>query len=739
MENTHLAGDYRTAPRMQKAASAVASRGQRSGPSDVDAFLHLLARAVRQFHTYPQSSPICVDAIEACLNAVRSLEEGDSLVFRISPRELFFKERSVGAGTIVEQELASRLHQAHVAVLSIARDVPARDLSRLCSDLIRCRQHRDTKTTLADLLAEHGVDTITIELARRPEVLDIGAPDDPRRTLVEHERRRHEVAVAPDQPVNYLYPPDKGWIRLDPAVDFSTISLVDLAVLVDNPSDLAGMLLRLTDDDVTGTEAEARALEQKFGDVATLFGSLDPRLARVMFAKLARAVLDLGAERREDLLRRTILPGLLDGRLDGVVLRDFPDVDLAEALCLLLDLETAAPDVLTAAVARLDLPAERKDHILPVLESRLNARESADRSPDDSALETGRDRYARRLIRVETANGKTFTDFAAFDLSIDAETATVLSGIQTELETGDPLIAQIQCLWNLVRLEPNRGRTESFLHGATTLLERLETDSRWKEVAEWGTRFRQFADAVQRRRPDTSEAIAEALLAYWTPSRVVRLTRPCASEAAAQDALATMVEAFGCTMVPALVAVIEDPDARPLINPVVQIMCRHACMLAPALGTSLRQCRASSARIIVKVLGFAGQGCETIVAGALDHEDDQTAREALRALARIGTAEAAAAVGRQICEGRGSMPTAAAEALCRFPEAVARAQLRQLLEQRSFVIKNPQLAARLLSRVGPGDAHELEPTLAELVRLRYRFWSPALMRVAITAQHLRKS
>ena len=129
------------------------------------------------------------------------------------------------------------------------------------------------------------------------------------------------------------------------------------------------MLLRLTEDDVSDAEVGDDALSRKFSDVATLFAALDPRVSRVMFGKLARAVLDLQPEPRQTLLRKTILPGLLDGKIDGTVLRDFPDIDLAESLCLLLDLETAAPEVVTTALARLDLPAERQAALLPLVQS----------------------------------------------------------------------------------------------------------------------------------------------------------------------------------------------------------------------------------------------------------------------------------------------------------------------------------------------------------------------------------
>ena len=84
------------------------------------------------------------------------------------------------------------------------------------------------------------------------------------------------------------------------------------------------MLLRLTDGGSGISHADA--LTQKFSDVTTLINALEPRIARVMFSKLAEAVLALDPVRRQTLLRRTILPGLLDGKVEGGILRDFPDL-----------------------------------------------------------------------------------------------------------------------------------------------------------------------------------------------------------------------------------------------------------------------------------------------------------------------------------------------------------------------------------------------------------------------------
>ena len=66
------------------------------------------------------------------------------------------------------------------------------------------------------------------------------------------------------------------------------------------------------------------------------------------------------------------------------MLRDFPNVDLAESLCLLMDLETAAPEVLTTAMDRLELTPERRELVAPMMEARLRERCDA-RRPDRTA------------------------------------------------------------------------------------------------------------------------------------------------------------------------------------------------------------------------------------------------------------------------------------------------------------------------------------------------------------------
>ena len=193
--------------------------------AEVETFLLRLARAVRQFHTYPPTSQICTDAITTAHKTLVTLDRRERLLLRVTPTELILDEIGIGPGTIIELELVRRLHKAHVAALDINRSATPRHLSRFCRSLIQCGTFTKSASTLAELLAEQGIDTIVPLMAHQPEVFDIGSTPAPIRDLVEREQRRRQPLLAAGGPVDYLYPPDKGWVRLDPGAHLEHVSL----------------------------------------------------------------------------------------------------------------------------------------------------------------------------------------------------------------------------------------------------------------------------------------------------------------------------------------------------------------------------------------------------------------------------------------------------------------------------------------------------------------------------------
>lgn len=717
------------------------SHGGQSGPrpaarpvesAAIPDFLQSLARAVQQYHTYPPTSPMCRTAIEACQRALLQVGR-EQFTFRVEPRDLVADEVAIGRGTLIEQELSRRLHAAAVAQVTIEQAVTIRELAHFAVDLIACSQRSRGEAGLIEVLAEHGVDRIGLQAAHRPEVLPVREPAATTASLLALQRERREQTFAGGGAVDHLYPPGKGWVRVDPANRLPSVSLVDLALLADSPASLAGMLVRLTDDE-PAEGAEADALSQKFSDVAMLFSSLDPQVARVMFSKLARAVLDLDTEQRQALLKKTILPSLLDGHIDGTVLRDFPDVDLAEALCLLLDLETAAPEVVTTALARLDLSADREAAVIPLIEQRVLARNSS-RQQD-----LGLDAHARRLIRVDQDRHRSFAEFAAFDLSVDEETARTLVEIRDQIARTDLLLDQLTCLWGLARLEPNPELVQRFVVQAEPLIDRLRREERWETLADWLERYRELAETLLEARPDVAEVIEGRLAAMATAEQARSLVALAGRDDRGRDVANRVIAALGAGIGAALLGAVEprgtdgrDGQARAAI----QILCDHAALVAPALVPALGQADPAVARVIVRVLGIAGQGYEAALASQLESRDEQTVRETLRALARIGTPQAAALVSEQVRKRRDWVASAAEQTLWHFPPSEAQREVRTLLLARDFVLHHPQVAARLLDRIAQQSGTSgLDAMLRSTAPLQYRFWNPSLMRLGRKAKAL---
>jgi hypothetical protein len=693
----------------------------------VDEVLQLLARSVQQFHTYPPTSPLCQSAVESCQRALVLLGTREHLVFRVQPHELIVDDEPIGRGTLVEQELARRLHAASVAEVTIDRSASGRDLSRFCVDLIDCGTRAGDEVTLEDLLAEHGIDRITVRMARCPEVLEIGAPQAAVVDLARAERVRRDDQAGGA----HLYPPDRGWVRLDPSCALDNISLVELALLAGDPAALAAMLLRLTDDDAAREGAEDEALASKFSDIAMIFAALDPRVARVMFGRLARAVLDLDSERRQSLLRRTILPGLLDGRVDGAVLQDFPDPDLAESLCLLLDLETAAPEVVATALTRLDLSDERRRAVEPLVEARLK-----DRAAERDRPEVSIERHARRLVSLDQTKGTSFAEFAGFDLSIDTHASAILDQVRAGVLTADEIAEQLHCLRHLIRLEPNPEIVQRFVDRAWTLVDALERGERWDEVAAWLARYRDLATSLQDTRPDVTDVVASSLSARCTEARAAALVDLRQRDGQDRSRAEAMLSALGPPIARALVDLIVRHGTDATGRAAAQVLVDHASQLAPALAALADHPDPVAARTVVRALGSAGPGYEASIAGTLKRPDEQIAREALRSLARLGTARAAAAVVAEIAGGRGWLVPAAEETLWRFPKAEALRHARQLVAGRDFVLTHPETAARLIDRVAQADPAAAAPLAADLSALRFRFWNPSLMRLGMKARAL---
>jgi len=729
MTNSSNQTDYRVRRSDDKPGAGV-------GKGAVADFLQLLARAAHQFHTYPPTSPLCTDAIAACHAAFMALEIEEPMTLRIGKRELLVQDEPIGRGTVVEQQLWRPLHRARVASVEIKPDVTLRDWSQFCPIVAASIRPSRQSPTVAEQLLEAGVAGIVARVTPRPEMFDVGAPPAAMRVVVDRERVR-QSAIPASGPAQHLYPPDKGWVRLDPTVRYESISLLDLTVLINEPAELASMLTRLIDEDASDDSGRAAALQHRYSDVVTLIGALDGRLARILFSKLSRAVLALDSDRRRSLLKGAILPSLLDGRMNGeAVLWDFPDIDLAEALCLLLDLDAASPHVLAMALDRLQLPDERRSTLTPLIKARLQSRRADDQVKAGS-LAHGFDGVAASLTRVTTEVAKNFSEFAAFDLAMTDQTAAALTAVRDAIAATEAAHAQIRCAVSLARIEPNPGIVSATLACALPALVQLLRAERWEAVTRIITELHAIEDHLLPSRPDVAKTVRDMVLRFCNHEFIVRLAQLSGS-AEGRPRAAAIVEVAATSLVPAWLELLDGQRERARARQLLPLMCECARSIAPAIAQRLPLLSVDAACAALSVLGAAGTGYEELIAEQVKTAEERRAREAMRALARIGTPRAAGYIVRHIEDGPPVVRPAAEEALWRLPLPLAFAKTHELLRRRDFVIHHPHTAARLLERAVQSADDGLAPVLDGLTSLRFHFWSPAVARVGAKARELRQ-
>ncbi len=710
---------------------------RRADPGDykqaVLKFVQLLARAAHQFRTYPATSPLCHEAADDCHAAFVGLELDEPLRVRVTSRQLLLDDESEVSDPAIEHDLRKPLHTNRVTSIEFDRHASLRDWTHFCAVLASSLRSSRDAPTIAESLLDAGVGGITPRMAPRPEVFEIGTPPAPVVHLVNRERQRLAAAEPPAGPAQYLYPPDKGWVRLDLTSTDTTISLVDLTVLVNAPDRLAAMLARLVDD-AAADAGDGAPLGERYDDVVRLIGALEPRLGRMLLSKLARTVLDLEPDRRRALLRRSILPHLLDGRPDSeAILAEFPDVELADALHLLLELETASPQLLSVALDRLRLAPDRRQRMMPLIEARLN-RDGTLRARDRWAA-AGFDHHAQNLIRIDAAASKDFGEFAAFDLAIDEATAAELDGVRVALAGEDDLEAWLGCTLAVARIEPNPAVVAALLSRVVPVLHGFVQNERWPDATRWMTRVSQLAESVAESRPEVASVISEALVRLCDRQTLLRLARVGDTEAGRVHA-STILAAVGPSIVPAWLAALATPADRTPAMRLRALLCTCSRRVGASIAQQLPTLRADVAAVAVTVLGSAGAGFEAAIATQVTEADPSLAREALRALARIASPKAAGLITWHL-EHSVHIQAAAEEALWRLPSAVALSKARELLGRREFVARHPHSAGRLLERaVHSRDDAGLEPVLAALAPLRFHFWSPALARVGAKARGL---
>ena len=212
---------------------------------------------------------------------------------------------------------------------------------------------------------------------------------------------------------------------------------------------------------------------------------------------------------------------------------------------------------------------------------------------------------------------------------MDDQVTAVVTEVREGIANTDMLITQLLCVSQLVRIEPNPTLVDAFLRRGLELFLALEHAGRWHDLIAQVTGYTALADELRERRPDVAEAIGKALSDFCTPSRLLALADLHDRDDQGRAIVESITRALGPALVPGFVALIDRTAHQVKARAFTPLMCELAPVVAEALLAELDSCGVTAARVIVKVLGYAGAGHEPAVAGLAQHNDVQVAREAL--------------------------------------------------------------------------------------------------------------
>jgi hypothetical protein len=419
-----------------------------------------------------------------------------------------------------------------------------------------------------------------------------------------------------------------------------------------------------------------------------------------------------------------VLPGLLEGRADGRLLRHFPDLELADSLSLLLDLQVAAPEMLRTAFERLDLPSERQERMKPIIDERVAARRRETRATDD--LRPGAiDRLADGGIRVE-GTGKDFRTFTTFDLSLDPATRDALGNIAAGVDATDLTLARLTCARDVLAVEANPEVTAGLVALAGRLLGEIESRKDWLAYAALVSSFGALAQSAHEERPEVADQVRAMLAALATSDLCLQLAHLAEASPDSSGQAAAMFAALGPGAGPSIADALGRADDR-MRRALVKLAADQAPILTP------RCCRPS----LAPDRSSCATWCRS--SGTSDPAWNRRWRRWWRTPTSGWRAKPAGrwrGSGRPRRSRQCPRPSHAAGATTRWPKRrsgdfrpAARDEARRLLGDRDFVRRQPGVARALLARFAEGDARQAAALARPLASLRFHLWRPSLMRL----------
>ncbi len=678
--------------------------------TQIECFVASLARAIHAFVTYPQRSPARDDVILSVRTALQDCNTRN-VVLQVSNDGLRFDGESLDVSGSVERGLLLLMRRAFVATVGFDTTASTRDIAQFCEILAAPDTLLSQTEEFSEILKNRGVSTIQVHVISSHQTIEAGVISADQLALVRKSRERTPLDSSSSRAA------EGGWVRVDPSVSLRRLKLSELPLVLSNAAQVAVALRQLNGRRRDSMHPE-QALVTHFHHVAALYDSVEPGLSDALYTTLAEAVSDLPESLKTSLFQEQLLPALVDGNRISRVIEYLPDEEIADALPFLLELGVGGEEMLSMGLSNLEISAERRADLLELLTDRIEG------PPDNEVLEE--DGVADSAVRTDSLLTlkadirHELAPLAGFDLSVDENAAAHLVELVKQVDDTDSDDASLRCYTDLVGLVSDPSIITGILRRSRGLFIDLESRGCMQTLADAVARFATIAYGTAATTDEIAYMVQRFLTERITPEFVRR--NAIRQDPEATRSVAQILGALGDAGADLIVATLQGESERTVRRQLLEIAQECVDAISSGLVAHLRNPNWYVVRNVLRMLGHGGPGNENSIASCFVHENPRIRREAFLALARIGSTCALTITIRSLRDEIHAINERATDTIWQFPATMSHPAVRDVLADREWLLRNPEIGRRLIEASSRHHLHGLSDLVRSLGRWRFAFW-----------------
>jgi len=714
----------------------------------VEDFLKSLVKTAKILHFYPENNPMGQIALKECLQHLSELETKQGITFAVTSENLFFEEASLSGDHPGLHHLTRQLYVFGIDKLTIERNISEKEMRNFCWILGMNPRELARKGGISNVLSEEGIKHIRVVESGPPRIIE--TEEAFTKFLADIiSRRKQEIQESLSQKQTarrYVTRQPRIAVKIDADLDLTSLPVDEINRLIDDHQRLSHLLSDLSRHE-EDPKKWGKLVGQKFIEIQQILEIFDSRQKSEVFQRIARSIVKMSPEIKEQLICNSLLPALLENQEEGEILRFLSDFDLVRALTSLSKVGISLPRAFAQALDNLHLPERRKSSILPLLENELKKRgHQIDDIPPFQAKKRDieimdLENQSQNFTKGRISFGVSSDWLQNLDITLNSRDRELLKSLQLQLNKIDPVKTELQCLFNLIQLERDLETCRGFADRISNLLTQLINRECWQDLAIWLSHLRAMAGDGSGKRSVTETLVREILSSLASGSLVQRLVKKyhLDKDEERKKQYLDLLGDLGEFAIPVFIQILDSEEHLSVRRTVINIMLK----LAPSydannLSSYISHPHWYVVRNIVWLLGRLGPGSENIIAQTFNYQHPKVVREAIRSLALIASPVAVEKIIFLLESENRLFRRMAAEHLAGLPGDILQPYAIRLLSRPDFLQKDIFVTLKLLEALEAMSGGDIVKLLRRLGRLRFLFWNWKFLLIGLRARKILK-